>query len=73
MNDIKTICPLTQRTLQKSCPKCNFVVVENGKIIGCAIKKNIRNVINNTHLAKEILDSFINFKENMKIKDGKKY
>jgi hypothetical protein len=65
MDEPKVICPLTQRTLEKSCPKCNFVVIEDGQITGCAIRKNIRRMIENTNLAKETFDSFITFKNNM--------
>ena len=66
MNEAKVICPLTQRTLEKSCPTCNFVVIEDNVITGCAIRKNVRRMIENTNLAKETLDSFINFKNNIK-------
>jgi hypothetical protein len=66
MDEVKVICPLTQRTLEKSCPTCNFVVIEDNKITGCAIRKNVRRMIENTNLAKETLDSFINFKNNIK-------
>ena len=65
MDEVKVICPLTQKTLEKSCPTCNFVVIENNQITGCAIRKNIRKMIENTNLAKETFDSFINFKNNM--------
>ena len=65
MNEAKVICPLTQRTLEKSCPICNFVVIEDNQITGCAIRKNVRRMIENTNLAKETFDSFINFKKNM--------
>lgn len=65
MDEPKVICPLTQKTLENSCPTCNFVVIEENQITGCAIRKNIRRMIENTNLAKETFDSFINFKENM--------
>jgi hypothetical protein len=65
MDEVKVICPLTQRTLEKSCPTCNFAVIEDNVITGCAIRKNIRRMIENTNLAKETFDSFINFKKNM--------
>jgi hypothetical protein len=66
MDEPKVICPLTERTLEKSCPTCNFVVIEDNQIMGCAIRKNVRRMIENTNLAKETLDSFINFKNNVK-------
>ena len=66
MDEPKVICPLTQKTLEKSCPICNFVVKYNDKIIGCAIRRNVRNMIENTNSAKETFDSFINFKDNMR-------
>jgi hypothetical protein len=66
MDEVKVICPLTQRTLEKSCPTCNFVVIEDNQIMGCAIRKNVRRMIENTNLAKETLDLFINFKNNIK-------
>lgn len=65
MNELKVICPLTQKTLEKSCPICNFVVKYNDKIIGCAIRRNVRNMIENTNSTKDTLDSFISFKKNM--------
>jgi len=65
MDEPKVICPLTQRTLEKSCPACNFVIIEDNQITGCTIRKNIRRMIENTNLAKETFDSFINFKKNM--------
>jgi hypothetical protein len=67
MDEVKVICPLTQRILEKSCPTCNFVVIEDNQITGCAIRKNIRRMIENTNLAKETFDSFINFKNNMQV------
>lgn len=66
MDEPKVICPLTQKTLEKSCPICNFVVKCNDEIIGCAIRRNVRNMIENTNSAKETFDSFINFKDNMR-------
>jgi len=65
MDQVKIICPLTQRTLEKSCPTCNFVITEDNQITGCAIRKNTRRMIENTKLAKDTFDSFINFKNNM--------
>jgi hypothetical protein len=66
MDELKVICPLTQRTLKKSCPTCNFVILEDSQITGCAIRKNIRRMIENTNVAKETFDSIINFKKNMR-------
>jgi hypothetical protein len=66
MDESKVICPLTQRTIEKSCPTCNFVVIEDNQITGCAIRKNIRRMIENTNVAKETFDAIIKFKKNMR-------
>jgi hypothetical protein len=65
MDKPKVICPLTKKDLDNSCPTCKLVIIDDGVITGCAIRRNILNIFANKKLSEKFKQDIINFKENM--------
>lgn len=66
MDEVKVICPLTKKDLDSSCPTCNFVVKYDDKIIGCAIKHTVRNLLDTKLINLETNKTLDKFKRVMK-------
>lgn len=61
--DVKTICPITKGTFPETCSMCSFCIQQDNKRVGCAIRKNVKELLNKKAVAKEINKSFIIFKD----------
>jgi len=58
----KIICPITKGTLPKTCNTCNLCIKQDNKRVGCAIRKNVRELLNKKEMTEELNKSFIIFK-----------